>query len=239
MGNLNLQALLDQILGMVQETVNLKNKKLAEGLSGHEQTQQRNYEIQKEQNKSTAAQELAGITESGARARQLLASQSAANVAEITGKAHLMGEKEKAEATRYSADKTLEAHKKLIHPEQIKGWTAILADVTSPEADKATARANLFKEYNTDRLGSPKAFDDGQDVIPANPNPTIKPIKTIGSPIPASPAPVTTKTGGAESMEFRSGLSPEEKKNAKERSTKNLLYGTKPQNRGWLDSLFN
>lgn len=236
MGSLNLQALIDQVLGITKEAWDMKKRKLDEGLSGHEQTQQRNYEIQKEQNKNRAALELAGINESGARARQLLMSQSAANVAEIAGKAHLEGEKEKAEATRYSADKTLEAHKKLLHPEQVKGWTAILSDVTSPEVDKKAARSYILKDFNNTSVDPLKSFDDGKDNPVTPTRPTASAITPATSVTPASPV---VQSKGAESMEFRDGPSPEQIRLGRKKQEENLLYGTKPQNRGWLNSLFN
>lgn len=175
MSTVNLQALIDQVLGMTKETLALRNKKLDEGLSGHEQTEARNYEIQKEQNKNTAAQTLQAQENEAAFARQGLVNTGQLEQAKERTAGEIARQGLANEGTRYSADKGLEGHiytadtnyamkrdelSKGYDPELIKAHAAVIANVnSSPEAVASSQAAidwytkNAMKKQSQARQG--------------------------------------------------------------------------------------
>ena len=196
MANLDLQGLINEILGMVKDRN--KNRPSATDKADEEywkDIRKRNTDLEVQKNAIAGQANLEGVKSAGELARQRLAGESAINVAEITGRAHQAGEEAKAGATRYTADKTLESHKKLVQPEQLKAYSEVLKDVTSPEEDKATARRLIFKNYGESTTDNLRSFDDNKDI-------------SVGLPSTSKVPPLTATPGGAKSMEFGFTESP-------------------------------
>ena len=162
------------------------------------------------------------------------------------------------EADRYKVDKGLQSNiytedtkyainrdtlNKGYDPELIKAHAAIIANVnSSPEAVAASNAAIDFYTKNAVRksLQQPAAEETPAAVPAAVPAPAA----------PAAPAEVKvgpldfdkpddvpgTKSAGRKSMEFRApgSIDPAAAAAAKKKSEERLLYGTKPQRRGWF-----
>lgn len=176
-----------------------------------------------------------GAVNTGALARQALANTGAAEVAGITGKAGLEGHQAMAEAHRYAADKTLEgskyktdealeANKNLmergLRTEQVKGLTAILGQAGASPEDKQAATTALLSIGKDDN----KVTGIRNSIIQDS-------VKTTQTPAPAITAPsVTANRPGAQSMEFRSGPSPEEEERKRRKMNRLAFYGTKFEN---------
>jgi len=183
MANLDLQGLINEILGMVKD----RNKSRS---SVTDKADEEYWKDIRKRNMDLEAQtSLEGVKSAGELARQRLAGESAVNVAEIAGKAH-------ENAARYTADKTLEAHKKSVQPEQLKAYSAVLSDITSPEEDKATARRLIFKNYGEATTDNLRSFDDNKDISVMTPPSSPTAVPSIKTP------------GGAKSMEFGFTESP-------------------------------
>jgi hypothetical protein len=190
MANLDLQGLINEILGMVRDRN--KNAPSATDKADEEywkDIRKRNTDLEIQKNAIAGQTGLEGVKSAGELARQRLAGENAINVAEITGRAH-------EGAAKYTADKNLESHKKLVQPEQLKAYSAVLSDITSPEEDKATARRLIFKNYGEPTTDNLRSFDDNKDIS-----------ATIPSSSAVSTPPIRTP-GGAKSMEFGFTESP-------------------------------
>jgi hypothetical protein len=161
--------------------------------------------------------------EIGTMARQRLATEGAANVADITGRAHVAGEETMAGAHRYAADQKLEGDKYIAgakdHPFSV--WMK-----ANPGADEETVK-KMKKYFGTPDVKTEDVRSFDKTVAPDTITP---PIRTNTS---------ATSLPGAPSMDFpRTDLGPnrETLALAKKKSEDNLLYGTKPQSRSWLSA---
>ncbi len=214
MAELDLQGLINEIMGMVKDRN--KNKPSATDLSEQEywkDIRKRNTDLAVESNKSA-----------GEMARQRLMKDSAKETAEITSRAHLAGEEVKAGATRYTADKTAEIHKKGLYPEQMKAYSAMISDISTPEEDKARARELILKDYgNQTPTPDVRSFDNNKDT------------PSLGLPLAPKPS---TDSPGAKSMTFSSTPTASEILAKKKQADNKFLYdqGAKPRiNRGLFD----
>jgi hypothetical protein len=170
MANLNLQALIDQVLGITQEAWGMKKRKLDEGLSGHEQTQLRNNKIDDELLKQRGALELQKQGNEASYARQGLANTGALDQAKERTAGEIARQGMANEASRYTADQGLQGHMytadtnyamkrdelaKGYDPELIKAHAAIIANVNStPEAVASSQAAIDWYTQKTKNKGS-------------------------------------------------------------------------------------
>ncbi|HBJ74504.1 MAG TPA: hypothetical protein DDY86_03070 [Syntrophaceae bacterium] len=164
MANLNLQALIDQVLGITREAWDMKKRKLDEGLSGHEQTQLRNNKIDDELLKQRGAQELQEQGNEASLARQGLVNTGALEQAKERTAGEIARQGLANEGTRYTADQGLQGHMytadtnyamkrdelaKGYDPELIKAHAAVIANVnSSPEAVASSQAAIDFYTQN-------------------------------------------------------------------------------------------
>ncbi|OGP87141.1 MAG: hypothetical protein A2031_08015 [Deltaproteobacteria bacterium RBG_19FT_COMBO_43_11] len=179
----------------------------------------------------------------GTMARQRLAGESAANVADITAGAHrytadmgLKGRETDAQAKIDAAIGAAELKRKdpaidFVHA-TIAADPSIATDITR-DKDTGKTRMEILME-NAGQLNPKKdkkrisGTDFVQPDVAPGGNPPVTPV--------SAPPPARASLTGGQSMEFRSGLSPEEEERRKKESEARMFYGTKPQSRSWLPS---
>lgn len=212
MADLDLQGLINEIMGMVKDRN--KNKPSATDLSEQE--------YWKDIRKRNTDLEVEGTKSAGEMARQRLMGDSEKEKAEITARAHLAGEEAKAGATRYTADKTVEMHKKGLYPEQMKAYSAMLADISTPEEDRVKARERILKDYSgQETTPNVRSFDDNKDTPSLGLPPVTKP---------------STDLTGAKSMVFSSAPTASEILAKKKQANEKFLHGQGAKiNRGLFD----
>jgi hypothetical protein len=212
MGRINLQSLIDEVLGMVKESQDAKKKKESELQSswygGNKDEENywkdirtRNTDIEKQRLINEGQSNVANINETGALARQRLGTESATNVANIqagsaryTADQGLKGHEITSGATKYAADQGLKAAglkegatTDPVHAfitEAIKGDPTIATD---PE------RFNqLMTNANRLNLKPPEATDIRKNFDKPD----------VPAPIISSATKIPTPSKGVDSMEF-------------------------------------
>ena len=248
MGNLNLQALIDQVLGITREAWDAKKRKLDEGLSGHEQTVQRNNKIDDELLKQRGAQELQAQGNAASLARQELVNagdlavereRTAGEIArqEMADRAAKERDAYRNWADIYKTDLGEQRAKSTDETKRLEYIAGIAGDTTLP----IEQRQPFIDHLNN--------FIKGQQK-PAPEETPAAPPAAVPAAVPAAPAEVKvgpldfdkpdevpgTKSAGRQSMEFRApgSIDPAAAAAAKKKSEERLLYGTKPQRRGWF-----
>ncbi len=252
---IDLKNLIDQVLGMARDSMDMKKRKFAmEDLSGNDLTQQRNYEIQKELNKQRGQMEQTSLEGKNRLAEREMINSGALEQAKERTAGEIARQTLANEADRYKVDKGLQSNiytedtkyainrdtlNKGYDPELIKAHAAIIANVnSSPEAVAASNAAIDFYTKNAVRksLQQPAA-EETPAAVPAPAAPAAPAEVKVGPLDFDKPDDVPgTKSAGRKSMEFRDPTStdPAAAAAAKKKSEERLLYGTKPQRRGWF-----
>jgi len=250
---IDLKNLIDQVLGMARESMDMKKRKFAmEDLSGNDLTQQRNYEIQKELNKQRGQMEQTSLEGKNRLAeREMINSgdletQREVNAGELARKQlgldfdkYKLGRDidvdiYKTETDRYLKQQEL-AGKGDNKAKEIEAITGALSLTDLPEQTRKALTGRLNSIYS-----ETPAPEGGKAETP----------QAVPAAVPAAPAEVKvgpldfdkpdevpgTKSAGRQSMEFRApgSIDPAAAAAAKKKSEERLLYGTKPQRRGWF-----
>jgi hypothetical protein len=225
---INLQALIDEVLGMVKSRKS-SSADAPTWYGGNKDEEDYWKDIRKRNTSlEVGKQEIAGqkdlelIKNTGSLARQTLANEGATGAANINAGAIKYSADQKLTGDKYSTDVIRDSINKGLPIELIKGHVAVLSNALStPEQIKESNEAlSMFTRNAMPNAGK-------IDVMPFDKPDT-----------PAAPATTTPKPGikpGAPSMEFRAGASPEEEALKKKKMEDRLLFGTKPQAR----SMFN
>jgi len=201
---LNLQALIDEVLGLARESMKQKNN--ANYVSGHDQTQARNNAIDDDLRKHRFAMEKQGLSNTGLENVQTLKNTGDLAQQEVINTGALARQRLASEATKYAADQglrgsqytsdntrdselykadksyTSEIYKtdKGFQSERVKALSAILEDNLAPPEDKKKARDMMLA------MSRGKAPDDFNSF-------ETSPIRTPAPAAPALPA-VTAPT---------------------------------------------
>ncbi len=252
---IDLKNLIDQVLGMARESLDLRKRNAEASWYGGNKDEE---EYWKEMRRRNTELELRGAEGKNRLAEREMINSGDLEKQRVADAGALARQGLTNEATRYTADQNLQAHQytadtnyamkrdelnKGYDPELIKAHAAIIANVnSSPEAVAASNAAIDFYTKNAVRksLQQPAAEETPAAVPAAVPAPAA----------PAAPAEVKvgpldfdkpddvpgTKSAGRKSMEFRApgSIDPAAAAAAKKKSEERLLYGTKPQRRGWF-----
>lgn len=254
MGNLNLQALIDQVLGITREAWDMKKRKLDDGLSGHEQTVQRNNKIDDELLRQRGAQELQAQGNEASLARQGLVNTGNLDVQKERTAGEIARQGLVNEGDRYKTDQQLwgEIYKTDVGAKSAK-FTGDAASITAAAtvagnqtlSDPQRQQALDFLNFHFGRAQQPAPKAEAVAAPAATPAATPAALPTPAAPAEVKVGPLDfdkpddvpgTKSAGRKSMEFRDPTStdPAAAAAAKKKSEERLLYGTKPQRRGWF-----
>lgn len=221
MPNLNLQGLIDEVLNMVRNR-DTSSSGGAAGWHGGNKDEEAYWSDMRKRNTILEQQRLINeghvgtenVRSAGELARQRLANEGAANTANIG----LQGDKFKSAATITASENALKG-------DSLKAQAA---------SGKADPRALLFETWGKGINPTPEGLAilrEGLNTIYQSRNEKTPPKEDIRSFDKPVDKPGAIASPGRESMEFRSGPSPEETSRKKKLSEDRMLYGTKTQAR--------
>ena len=247
---IDLKNLIDQVLGMARESLDLRKRNAEASWYGGNKDEE---EYWKEMRRRNTELELRGAEGRNRLAEREMINSGALEQAKERTAGEIARQGLVNEADRYKVDKGLQSNiytedtkyainrdtlNKGYDPELIKAHAAIIANVNS--SPEAVAASNAAIDFYTKNAVRKSLLSTAPAEAPA----------AVPAAVPAAPAEVKvgpldfdkpdevpgTKSAGRQSMEFRApgSIDPAAAAAAKKKSEERLLYGTKPQRRGWF-----